>query len=113
MAEVGESTVEIGALYFADVLGMRELLDETHLPKFGLQFFYGDGRNDDIAARSEFGLRDYLPCGRGGWIAVASEQLAERFVSLAASSSWLSGTRCGAVGTRTHRTVRDGRAGTP
>lgn len=59
--KVGESTVEIGARYFADVLGLAELLDRTQLRKLGLRFFYSDGRNDDIAVRPEFGLRDFLP----------------------------------------------------
>jgi flavin-dependent dehydrogenase len=59
--KVGESTVEIGALYFADVLGLRDLLDRTQLRKFGLRFFYSDDRNDDLGVRPELGLRDYLP----------------------------------------------------
>ena len=38
--KVGESTVEIGAHYFADTLGLREHLDDAHIRKFGFRFFF-------------------------------------------------------------------------
>ena len=38
--KVGESTVEIGAHYFAHVLGLRQHLDEEHIRKFGFRFFF-------------------------------------------------------------------------
>ena len=41
--KVGESTVEIGAHYFADVLGLREHLETAHVRKFGFRFFFNDG----------------------------------------------------------------------
>jgi flavin-dependent dehydrogenase len=41
--KVGESTVEIGAHYFADVLGLREHLDGAQVRKFGFRFFFSDG----------------------------------------------------------------------
>ncbi len=80
--KVGESTVEVGALYLADVLGLRELLDETHAGKYGLRFFFSDGANDDIAQRSEFGLSEFMPLrtwqvDRGR----LENQLAARFVA--------------------------------
>jgi len=44
--KIGESTVEIGAHYFADVLGLREHLDQQQIVKFGFRFFFSDGRAD-------------------------------------------------------------------
>ncbi|HET7930048.1 MAG TPA: tryptophan 7-halogenase [Rhodanobacteraceae bacterium] len=41
--KVGESTVEIGAHYFADVLGLREHLDAQQVRKFGFRFFFSEG----------------------------------------------------------------------
>jgi 2-polyprenyl-6-methoxyphenol hydroxylase-like FAD-dependent oxidoreductase len=41
--KVGESTVEIGAHYFANVLGLREYLDAVQVRKFGFRFFFSDG----------------------------------------------------------------------
>jgi flavin-dependent dehydrogenase len=40
--KVGESTVEIGAHYFEDVLGLRTHLDGAQLRKFGFRFFFSD-----------------------------------------------------------------------
>ncbi|WP_267085870.1 NAD(P)-binding protein, partial [Xanthomonas sacchari] len=40
--QVGESSVEIGAHYFAEVLGLREHLDAEQLRKFGFRFFFSD-----------------------------------------------------------------------
>lgn len=40
--KVGESTVEVATRYFADELGLRQYLDEVHLPKMGLRFYSGD-----------------------------------------------------------------------
>jgi 2-polyprenyl-6-methoxyphenol hydroxylase-like FAD-dependent oxidoreductase len=41
--KVGESTVEIGAHYFADTLGLREHLDAEQVRKFGFRFFFSEG----------------------------------------------------------------------
>lgn len=57
--KVGESTVEVGAYYFADVVGLRDYLDENHLEKLGLRYFYGD--RPGIDQESEFGVRRFLP----------------------------------------------------
>jgi flavin-dependent dehydrogenase len=40
--KVGESTVEIGAHYFAEELQLKKHLIEDQLPKFGLRFFFKD-----------------------------------------------------------------------
>jgi len=56
--KVGESTVEIGALYLADVLKLREYLDRSHLKKFGLRCFFGN--SDDISKADELGASQSL-----------------------------------------------------
>lgn len=58
--KVGESTVEIGAHYFAEVLGLREHLDGAQLRKFGFRFFFSDGR-DDVDRCTELGVSRLLP----------------------------------------------------
>ena len=40
--KVGESTVEIGAHYFSEILGLKKHLTDDQLPKFGLRFFFKD-----------------------------------------------------------------------
>ena len=58
--KVGESTVEIGAHYFADVLGLRAHLDAQQLRKFGFRFFFSDGRSD-VDRCTELGVSRILP----------------------------------------------------
>jgi flavin-dependent dehydrogenase len=58
--KVGESTVEIGARYFADVLGLREHLDAEQLRKFGFRFFFSEGQQR-IDACTELGVSKLLP----------------------------------------------------
>jgi flavin-dependent dehydrogenase len=58
--KVGESTVEIGAHYFANVLGLREHLENEHIRKFGFRFFFSDGRRD-IDRCTELGVSRILP----------------------------------------------------
>ena len=53
--KVGESTVEISSHYFAEVLGLRDHLEQHQLHKAGLRFFFPSGDNRDIARRAEFG----------------------------------------------------------
>ena len=60
--KVGESTVEIGAHYFADVLGERAHLESEQLPKFGFRFFFSD-RCDAIDTVTEVGASRVLPTG--------------------------------------------------
>ncbi|GDY12183.1 halogenase [Planctomycetota bacterium] len=52
--KVGESSVEIGAHYFANVLGLKDHIDSGHLPKLGLRYFFDESKND-IAQRTELG----------------------------------------------------------
>lgn len=60
--KVGESTVEIGAHYFENVLGLRGHLQERQLKKFGFRFFFSEGQRD-IAAVTELGASRPLPVG--------------------------------------------------
>jgi len=53
--KVGESSVEMSAHYFADVVGMRDHLEANELPKAGLRFFFPAGDNSDITRRLEWG----------------------------------------------------------
>ncbi len=60
--KVGESTVEIGAHYFENVLGLKQHLVERQLKKFGFRFFFSEGRRD-IEGVTELGARRPLPVG--------------------------------------------------
>lgn len=51
--KVGESSVEVGAHYFRDVIGVDDHLDSEQIRKFGLRFFFPAGDNSDIAQRVE------------------------------------------------------------
>ncbi|MEO9077737.1 MAG: tryptophan 7-halogenase [Rhodanobacter sp.] len=58
--KVGESTVEIGADYFDNTLGLRDHLDAAHIRKFGLRYFFSDSRSD-IENTTELGVSQNLP----------------------------------------------------
>ena len=84
--KVGESTVEIGARYFADVLGLQEHLDARQIRKFGFRFFFNEG-SQDIAQCTELGVSSVLPTpsyqlDRGifeNWLAQHAAQLGATF----------------------------------
>ena len=57
--KVGESSVEIGAHYFANVLGLKEYLQQCQLKKFGFRFFFSEGRRD-IEQVTELGASTFL-----------------------------------------------------
>lgn len=59
--KVGESTVENGAYYFREKCGMKDHLEESHLRKLGLRYFWPAGDNNDIARRVEFVTSDTAP----------------------------------------------------
>ena len=52
--KVGESTVEVGAFYYRELCGMADHLEQRHLRKAGLRFFFPAGGNEDITRRVEF-----------------------------------------------------------
>ena len=58
--KVGESTVEIGAHYFAHMLGLREHLETEQIRKFGFRFFFSEG-SSDIDRCTELGVSQLLP----------------------------------------------------
>jgi flavin-dependent dehydrogenase len=60
--KVGESTVEIGAHYLRDILGLEEHLQTQQLIKFGLRFFFSTDDKRDITHRVEVGHSVPLPC---------------------------------------------------
>ena len=60
--KVGESTVEVGAHYFADVLGLRPHLEQAQLAKFGLRYFFNH-RSGAIDRCTELGVSHGLPTG--------------------------------------------------
>ena len=52
--KVGESSVEVGAHYYREVIGMRDHLEQAQLRKHGLRFLLPAGDNSDITKRVEF-----------------------------------------------------------
>jgi flavin-dependent dehydrogenase len=58
--KVGESSVEIGANYFSQVLGLEEHLKTRQLRKYGLRFFFSEGRSD-VDQVLELGGGCYFP----------------------------------------------------
>ena len=60
--KVGESTVEVAAHYFGEVLGLKQHILEEQLPKLGLRFFFPGGDNSRIEDRLELGGKRYAPC---------------------------------------------------
>ncbi|WP_426701263.1 NAD(P)/FAD-dependent oxidoreductase [Rhodanobacter sp. Col0626] len=58
--KVGESTVDVGAHYFGEVLGLRDYLKREHILKFGLRYFFSDGRSD-IDQVTELGVSEVFP----------------------------------------------------
>jgi 2-polyprenyl-6-methoxyphenol hydroxylase-like FAD-dependent oxidoreductase len=59
--KVGESTVPAGAHYLAEIVGMREHLEEFHLKKCGLRYFLPHGDNSDLTKRIELGPDAFPP----------------------------------------------------
>ena len=59
--KVGESTVEMSAHYFSEVVGMKDHLQAEHLEKAGLRFFFPAGDNSDLSQRVEWGSTDFYP----------------------------------------------------
>ncbi|MGH2854331.1 MAG: NAD(P)/FAD-dependent oxidoreductase [Solirubrobacteraceae bacterium] len=52
--KVGESTVENGAYYYREILGMKDHLESVQLRKLGLRFYMPAGDNSDLSRRVEF-----------------------------------------------------------
>jgi flavin-dependent dehydrogenase len=54
--KVGESTVEVSAHYFGEVLGLKEHLETEQIRKFGLRWWFPAGDNSELAQRIERGI---------------------------------------------------------
>ncbi|MES2203612.1 MAG: tryptophan 7-halogenase [Pseudomonadota bacterium] len=53
--KVGESTVEMGAHYYANILKMKKHLEKEQFFKLGLRYFFPYNNNEDITQRFEMG----------------------------------------------------------
>ncbi len=58
--KVGESTIESGAYYYAQILQLEDYIEAHHLEKLGLRYFYGGGHLP-LEERPEFGVDRFLP----------------------------------------------------
>lgn len=58
---VGESTVEIASHYLANILGLKNHLEEQQLPKLGLRYFLENGSHEKIEDRLEVGGNVFAP----------------------------------------------------
>ncbi len=58
--KVGESTIEIGAYYLAEEVGLKKHLVDDHLPKFGLRFFF-NGSRPSFQQSIEVGPSEFFP----------------------------------------------------
>ena len=58
--KVGESSVEVAAHYFGEVLGLSDHLEKDQLQKFGLRWWFPAGDNRDLAQRVERGTNRFL-----------------------------------------------------
>ena len=88
--KVGESTVEIGAHYFSQVLGLKAHFEASQLKKFGFRFFCSEGRRD-IDAVTEIGASRFLSVpsyqiDRGIFENFLAEEAARRGVRFAAGA---------------------------
>ena len=54
---VGEATVEVSAYFLGRVLGMTKYLNEAHLVKQGLRFYFTNDQVETLAEASELGAR--------------------------------------------------------
>ena len=58
--KVGESTVELGTYYLREVLNLKDYLEENHLHKHGLRFYFSPHVKETIDKRVEYGSRHEL-----------------------------------------------------
>ena len=59
--KVGESSVEIGAHYFEQILDLKSHLETRQLPKLGLRYFFTNEHNRDLSNRFELGPSAFPP----------------------------------------------------
>ena len=58
--KVGESTVELGTYYLREVLDLKDYLDEHHLPKHGLRYYFSKEKKERLEDCVEYGARKRL-----------------------------------------------------
>lgn len=58
--KIGESSIEVGAYYYAQVLQMEEYIEKEHLEKLGLRYYFKND-NQKFENRPEYGVDDFLP----------------------------------------------------
>ncbi|MEU0495876.1 lycopene cyclase family protein [Mycobacterium sp. NPDC006124] len=58
---VGESTVEVSALYLGERLGLADHLKSSQIRKMGLRMFFTHDGNTDITERMEVGSSSFVP----------------------------------------------------
>jgi flavin-dependent dehydrogenase len=58
--KVGESTVELAAHYFSEILGLKDHLKTQQLRKLGIRLFFSSKDNQEIEKRSEMGSNRYF-----------------------------------------------------
>ncbi len=59
---VGEATVEVSAYFMGRVLGLTQYLNESHLAKQGLRFWFTNDEVKTVAEASELGPLYQVPC---------------------------------------------------
>tara|TARA_Y100000782_G_C10188984_1_gene269083 strand:- start:4756 stop:6447 length:1692 start_codon:yes stop_codon:yes gene_type:complete len=58
--KVGESTVELGTYYLREVLNLKDYLDQHHLPKHGLRYYFSTEKKERLEDCIEYGARKRL-----------------------------------------------------
>ncbi len=53
--KVGEATAEVGSYYLRKVLNLEKYLDEYHLTKYGLRYFFSPQNTQELSDRVEMG----------------------------------------------------------
>ena len=59
--KVGESTVEVGAYYFSNVLSLKDHLESSHLRKLGTRFFFKTSTEQKLEDSLELGSNKFFP----------------------------------------------------
>ena len=62
---VGEATVEVSAYFMGRILGLTQYLNEHHLVKQGLRFWFASDKVKNLEEASELGGRPQIPLPRG------------------------------------------------
>src|ERR1700755_876456 len=61
---VGEATVEVSGYFLCRVLRLTQYLNEAHLVKQGMRFWFTNSRTQTLEDCSEIGREIFVPCGR-------------------------------------------------